>query len=232
MIAGKRVKNFTLLELLIVIAIIAILAGLLLPALNSVRQKAYMTGCKNQIKQIGSGLMEYTVTCDDFLPPPWETCAWAERLYKLGLLAGFTRRNDTWDVKKQNCKTFECPAKSSNDRSEEWYHYLLTATVYQLGGVDINDGVGRNKVPCRITRISEPSARSLLAECEGKDVSKWLPLYLVPNNHYPHGRGSSDFSVVFPAARGNVLHVDMHVKDYSETFSMMMLQNQHLAGFN
>lgn len=59
---------FTLIELMVVIAIITVLAAMLLPAMQGARRYAKSTVCINQLKQIAMWGIDYAQDSDDFLP--------------------------------------------------------------------------------------------------------------------------------------------------------------------
>src|SRR2546428_695494 len=67
MLRARR-PGFTLIELLVVIAIIAILAAILFPVFAQVRDKARMSACVSNMRQIGSGLMMYAQDYDETFP--------------------------------------------------------------------------------------------------------------------------------------------------------------------
>src|SRR5947209_12612773 len=67
----RRRAAFTLIELLIVIAIIAILAGILFPVFAQARGSARKTTAMSNLRQIGTALHMYTADYDEHLPNRW-----------------------------------------------------------------------------------------------------------------------------------------------------------------
>ena len=62
------IKPFTLIELLVVIAIIAILAAILLPALQSARERGRSASCISNLKQFGTAVHQYVEDNQGWMP--------------------------------------------------------------------------------------------------------------------------------------------------------------------
>lgn len=82
---GSLRGAFTLVELLVVVAIISILISLLLPALNKAREAAILVECMSRQKQIAVAFAAYGFDYRGVIPGPWS------RFY-LG------RKNYSWDA--------------------------------------------------------------------------------------------------------------------------------------
>lgn len=92
-------KAFTLVEMLVVIAIICILAALVIPIVNAAHEHSNRVNCKNNLHQMGLAFIMYASDNDDFLPdyicsmdpnwgtptyrnfPPADTPNWVPLLY-------------------------------------------------------------------------------------------------------------------------------------------------------
>ena len=132
-------KGFTLIELRVVIAIIAILAAILFPVFAQAREKARQTQCLSNLKQLGTAFQMYTNDYEDTCPAMSPANGdWGENyLGHYGCYAADLEREKNYSYRSQlepyvkNAKLFACPSDSTvnvnwvAEKRFTSYHYRL-----------------------------------------------------------------------------------------------------------
>lgn len=190
----RKRAGFTLIELLVVIAIIAILAAILLPVFARARENARKSTCQNNLKQIGTAMMQYTQDYD-------ECFGW--------LGGGHQLYNSPFIylpyIKSQD--VFHCPSDSNSPATQCACSYLF------------NNNIG-NKNLASITQPSDlvigmEGVVGTGATRTTGDVLNGVPTYGLAEDYtiwISAARVAGSTSLVRHMDRSNLLYADGHVK--------------------
>ena len=124
----KRKHSFTLIELLVVIAIIAILAAMLLPALQSARERAQASSCVNNLKNLTTIGSMYLQDHNGFWPganyslPSASYIGQLAKTKYLNTPVGSKPNNLSWsNLGKADLKGYYCPKRGFNRKYTTFY---------------------------------------------------------------------------------------------------------------
>ena len=163
--------KFTLIEFLITIAIIAILASLLLPALNSAKAKGQAIACGGNLRSCGIALQQYTGDNQDCMP--YTAAIYDESAF---------RYKESWECKlgyymgwssKMGGAVFHCPARPVvKDGFYPDFHPRNSCGYAVYNPMCFGNVTGWIS---KITRVQRPSATMYLTEREGGPSRREVP---------------------------------------------------------
>ena len=130
--------GFTLVELLVVIAVIGILAGMLLPAMAGAKERARKTNCTSNLRQVYAAVALFAADNEDFLPQKFDvkkSVLSSDDIAKGKRLQSLTNGIHTTLARYVPGDVFRCPS-DKGDAGSTTPVFDRKATSYQLEGYD------------------------------------------------------------------------------------------------
>jgi len=200
----KTKRNFTLVELLTVISVIAILTALLMPALSKAKQSVRSAACANNERQIGQAFSMYINDYNGYFPKAgdWMTVAVLPPLYNWPYVWG-TLAPPVKEYGVLYCMTDQNPGlRNYSYGGEKRFYFSYGYNYLNLGGgVLMNGGVQLNK-------ISTPSSKAAITDSSGTGMNQDGPSC----PYFYYGTSFTGTWSIRHSLGSNVLYVDGHVK--------------------
>ncbi|NUM54794.1 MAG: DUF1559 domain-containing protein [Candidatus Hydrogenedentes bacterium] len=167
----RHISGFTLLELIVTIAIISILFALLLPALSRAREAAWRANCTNNLRQIGIAFELYALENRERYPAASDPVS-TSPFYWLWMGRGWrTKIAEYVPGDKENPGVFWCPRDPTAESDYESTSYAYSMAFYhspdQINEMDSVSDNYSNPVktkPQTMASVRNPSKKVLVGE--------------------------------------------------------------------